>query len=68
MLLFPPIPIKAKFFVIGYGVLELFFATSGGQPGVANLAHLGGMVVGIVLILYWRGSLPIRPGRRTPYS
>jgi len=61
MLLFPPIPIKAKYFVIGYGVIELFFATSGLQPGVANLAHLGGMVSGIFLILYWRGKLPIKP-------
>ncbi len=67
MLLFPPIPIKAKFFVIGYGVIELWFATAGGQPGVANFAHLGGMVVGVLLILYWRGKLPIKPQRRTPY-
>ena len=67
MLLFPPIPIKAKYFVVGYGVLEFYFATSGGQPGVANFAHLGGMVVGVLLILYWRGSLPIKPQRHTPY-
>jgi len=67
MLLFPPIPIKAKYFVIGYGLIELFFATSGLQPGVANLAHLGGMVAGIFLILYWRGKLPIKPKQVTYY-
>ncbi len=67
MLLFPPIPIPAKYFVIGYGVLEFFFVASGGQPGVANLAHLGGMVVGVLLILYWRGKLPFKPQRRTPF-
>ena len=64
VLLFPPIPMKAKWLVIGYGVLELFFATSGAQPGVANFAHLGGMLFGLVLILYWRGKLPIQPRRR----
>jgi membrane associated rhomboid family serine protease len=62
MLLFPPIPMKAKYFVIGYGVLELYFATSPGlQPGVANLAHLGGMAAGFLLIMYWRGRLPFKP-------
>lgn len=64
VLLFPPIPMKAKWLVIGYGVLEFFFATSGSQPGVANAAHLGGMLFGLVLILYWRGKLPIQPRRR----
>lgn len=67
MLLFPPIPLKAKYVVIGYGVLELYMVMSGGQPGVANFAHLGGMVVGVLLILYWRGSLPFKPQRRSPY-
>ena len=67
MLLIPPIPMKAKYFVIGYGVLELFLATSGGQPGVANWAHLGGMVFGFLLIQYWRGRLPITPKRRSYY-
>lgn len=53
MLLFPPIPIKAKYFVIGYGVLELFFGVSGIQGGVAHFAHLGGMLFGYLLIRYW---------------
>ncbi|HKL31133.1 MAG TPA: rhomboid family intramembrane serine protease [Tangfeifania sp.] len=53
MLLFPPIPIKAKYFVIGYGVLELYLGFS--QPGsnVAHFAHLGGMLFGYILIKYW---------------
>jgi len=54
MLLFPPIPIKAKYFVIGYGVIELFSAVLN-QPGdnVAHFAHLGGMIFGYLLIKYW---------------
>jgi len=66
-LLFPPVAMKAKYFVIGYGCIELFFATSGMQPGVANLAHLGGMVFGLLLILYWRGRLPIKPNQTSHY-
>lgn len=55
MLLIPPIPIKAKYFVIGYGVIELFLGVSNFQlDNVAHFAHLGGMLFGILLILYWR--------------
>ena len=67
MLLFPPIPMKAKYFVIGYGVLELYFVFTNAQPGVANMAHLGGMAFGYLLIMYWRGKLPIQPRHRTHY-
>jgi membrane associated rhomboid family serine protease len=54
MLLFPPIPIKAKYFVMIFGGIELFLAIS--QPGssIAHAAHLGGMLFGYVLIRYWR--------------
>lgn len=54
MLLFPPIPIKAKYFVIGYGALELWLALT--QPGsnIAHAAHLGGMLFGYILLRYWR--------------
>ncbi len=54
MLLFPPIPIKAKYFVIAYGVIELSLAIT--QPGsnIAHAAHLGGMLFGYFLIRYWR--------------
>ncbi len=53
MLLFPPIPIKAKYFVIFYGSLELVLAFA--QPGshIAHFAHLGGMIFGFILIRYW---------------
>lgn len=53
MLLFPPIPIKAKYFVLGYGLLELVLGIS--QPGsnVAHFAHIGGMIFGYFMIRYW---------------
>ena len=49
-----PIPIKAKWLVLGSVALELFYAL--GQPGdgVAHVAHLGGMLFGFVLIKYWQ--------------
>lgn len=53
MLLFPPIPIKAKYFVIGYGVLELVQGLSMPGSNVAHFAHLGGMIFGFILIKYW---------------
>lgn len=52
--LFPPIPMRAITFVVIYGLLELYLGVSGGAPGVANFAHLGGMLFGFVLIQYWR--------------
>ncbi len=61
------LPIKAKWLVIGYGVLELWAAVTGTQAGVANFAHLGGMLFGLLLILYWRGKLPIQPRQRMHY-
>jgi len=56
-------PIKAKWLVIGFGALELYSAVTGTSAGVANFAHLGGMVFGFVLIQYWRGKLPVTPNR-----
>jgi membrane associated rhomboid family serine protease len=62
-LLFPPIPIKAKYFVIGYGLLSLYMGFSGLRPGstdnVAHFAHLGGMVFGYFIIRHWRRNLRI---------
>jgi membrane associated rhomboid family serine protease len=54
MLLFPPIPIRAKYFVLIYGLIELYLAVT--QPGsnIAHAAHLGGMLFGYFLIRYWR--------------
>jgi membrane associated rhomboid family serine protease len=54
MLLFPPIPMKAKYFVLVYGLLELYLGVSGSTPGVANFAHLGGMLFGFILLRYWQ--------------
>jgi membrane associated rhomboid family serine protease len=53
MLLIPPIPIKAKYFVAIFGAIELFFGVTGTRSGIAHFAHLGGMVVGFLLIRYW---------------
>jgi len=54
MLLFIPVPIKAKYFVIGFGLIELFSGLSN-SPGdnVAHFAHLGGMLFGFILIKFW---------------
>lgn len=50
-----PFPIKAKWFVIGYGLLEFIFGvTNRTGDNVAHFAHLGGMLFGIIIILYWR--------------
>jgi len=53
MLLFPPIPIKAKYFVIGYGLIELYLGFSKPGSNIAHFAHLGGMLFGYLLIKYW---------------
>lgn len=54
-LMFIPIPIKAKYFVAFYGIVELFFGVAGNAgDNVAHFAHLGGMLFGLILILYWR--------------
>ena len=52
--LFPPIPMRAITFVILFGLLELYLGFSGGAPGVANFAHLGGMLFGFLMLRYWR--------------
>lgn len=56
MLLFPPIPMKARTFVILFGVGALFLGMTGLQPGVAHFAHLGGMITGWLLIRHWRNG------------
>jgi membrane associated rhomboid family serine protease len=52
--LFPPIPMRAITFVILFGLLELYLGFSGGAPGVANFAHLGGMLFGFLMLRFWR--------------
>lgn len=64
VLLFPPIPMKARTFVIVFGALELLMGFTGWQPGVAHFAHLGGMLFGWLMIRYWRGQPPF--GKRKP--
>lgn len=49
-----PFPIKAKWFVLGYAVIELLSAMANRGDGVAHVAHLGGMLFGLALLLYWR--------------
>ena len=49
-----PFPIKAKWLILGYIVIELFSAMSGPGDGVAHMAHLGGMLFGFLLIRYWQ--------------
>ncbi|HLN74078.1 MAG: rhomboid family intramembrane serine protease [Methylococcaceae bacterium] len=53
MLLFPPIPIKAKYFVMGYGAIELFSGITNTGSNIAHFAHLGGMLFGFIMIKYW---------------
>lgn len=52
MLLIPPIPMKAKYFVMIYGALELYLGFSA-NDNIAHFAHLGGMIFGYILLRYW---------------
>jgi len=58
MIIFIPIPIKAKYFVIAYAALELFGGiVNAPRDHIAHFAHLGGMLFGYILLLYWyRGT------------
>jgi membrane associated rhomboid family serine protease len=62
MPLFPPIPMKARTFVIFFGALALVLGVMDTNGGVAHFAHLGGMLGAWLLLLHWRGRLPF--GRR----
>jgi membrane associated rhomboid family serine protease len=63
MPLFPPIPMKARTFVIVFGALELLLGL-GGSSGIAHFAHLGGMLGGFLMIRYWRRQSPFGSRRR----
>lgn len=54
LLLYFAIPVPAWLFVSGYAVLELFFGVTGTEGSVAHFAHLGGMLGGALVMLYWR--------------
>jgi membrane associated rhomboid family serine protease len=56
VLIFPPIPMPARTFVIVYAVLELFLGVTGTEEGVAHFAHLGGLVGGYLMLRYWRST------------
>jgi len=55
MLLFPPIPVKAKYLVLVYGIYELWSEINR-MPGdnIAHFAHLGGMLIGYLILIYWK--------------
>ncbi len=53
-LIFPPIALKAKYFVLIFGALELFLGLADAGGNIAHFAHLGGMIFGYFLIVYWR--------------
>ena len=52
-LIFPPVALKAKYFVLIFGGIELITGLTGMGGNVAHFAHLGGMLFGLILILYW---------------
>jgi membrane associated rhomboid family serine protease len=55
MIIFFPVPIKAKYLVPIYAVLELFFGIASFKgDNIAHFAHLGGAIVGFILIMYWK--------------
>jgi membrane associated rhomboid family serine protease len=62
-MIFPPISMKAKWFIVIYGALELFLGVSGRMDNVAHFAHLGGMFWGWLLLLWWH----YRDRRRNTY-
>lgn len=55
-LIFPPVTMKAKWFVLIYAAIELLLGITGAQASVAHFAHLGGLVFGLVLMFYWKKS------------
>ena len=54
MLLLPPVSVKAKWLVLIFAGIELLLGVTGTQAGVAHFAHLGGLVFGLFLIVYWK--------------
>jgi membrane associated rhomboid family serine protease len=58
LLIFPPVALPAKWFVLIYGAIELWAGVTGTLAGVAHFAHLGGMLFGFLLLMYWRRHPP----------
>ena len=53
-LIFPPISLKAKWFVLIFAAIELLTGVTGTGGGIAHFAHLGGLIFGFLLIMYWK--------------
>lgn len=64
-LIFPPVTLSAKWWVIIFAVIELVTGVTGMQAGVAHFAHLGGMLFGFLLIRYWRRRGTLFPNTYT---
>ncbi len=60
-LIFPPVSMKAKWFVLIFAAIELLTGVTGTGGGIAHFAHLGGLIFGFILIMYWKK-------KRTLYS
>lgn len=61
MLIFPPIPVKAKYLMIVLVLVDLFSGVSGFRTGIAHFAHLGGAIMGFILISIWGKNYLLRP-------
>lgn len=59
-IMFIPYPIKAKWVIVGYAAIELFLGVGHANTNIAHFAHLGGMIFGFLLILYWKKTGVIR--------
>lgn len=55
-LIFPPVSLKAKWFVLIFAAIELLTGVTGTGGGIAHFAHLGGLIFGLILMLYWKKS------------
>ncbi len=64
ILVFFVIPMKAKYFALLYGLIELWQGVVVNNSGIAHFAHLGGMLGGFLVIRYWRGQPPFGRRRR----
>lgn len=56
MLLFPPIPMKLAYLAIGLVALDVYAGFSGAQTGTAHFAHVGGALIGLALVAFWRST------------
>ncbi len=59
-LVIPPIPMKAKYFVLIFAGIALISSFNPNNDGIAHIAHLGGALTGFLMIQYWRGKPPFK--------